>query len=79
MFNLIHLQLESMIRARDAYKAWHSSIVGSVEDLLALNGEKIKAFCADLAKAGYAANTILQLYLSGLCTWVSFNAIFSNH
>ncbi|CAH3122371.1 unnamed protein product [Pocillopora meandrina] len=71
---LLSFQLDAMVRARNAYQNWHAAVHGDVAQLLPLRQENIKAFCADLAKAGYAPNTIIQLYLAGLCTWVSLKA-----
>ena len=68
---LLSFQLDAMVRARNAYQNWHAAVHGDVTQLLPLRQENLKAFCADLAKAGYAPNTIIQLYLAGLCTWVS--------
>ena len=68
---LLSFQLDAMVRARNAYQNWHAAVHGDVTQLLPLRQENIKAFCADLAKAGYAPNTIIQLYLAGLFTWVS--------
>lgn len=68
---LLSFQLDAMVRARNAYQNWHAAVHGDVTQPLPLRQENIKAFCADLAKAGYAPNTIIQLYLAGLCTWVS--------
>ena len=68
---LLSFQLDAMVRARNAYQNWHAAVHGDVTQLLPLRQENIKAFCADLAKAGYTPNTIIQLYLAGLCTWVS--------
>lgn len=68
---LLSFQLDAMVRARNAYQNWHAAVHGDVAQLLPLRQENIKAFCADLAKAGYAPSTIIQLYLAGLCSWVS--------
>lgn len=63
-----------MLKAREAYTVWHKNAFGTEEGLLPLPDNKIKAFSADMAKAGYASHTIIlyvYIYLSGLCTWVS--------
>jgi len=65
-----------MVDARDAYQVWHKATYGQ-EATLPLTADYIKAFCVDLVKMNFTADTILQHYLNGLCTWHMANNITS--
>ncbi|KAJ7392339.1 hypothetical protein OS493_011997 [Desmophyllum pertusum] len=72
MLQKFRSMLDAMLKAREAYTVWHKNAFGTEEGLLPLPDNKIKAFSADMAKAGYASHTIIlyvYIYLSGLCTW----------
>lgn len=61
-----NLQADAMVKAREANTFWYKNIFGGEEALLPLLDEKVKAFCADLASAGYrdASSTVVSINLA---------------
>ena len=50
--------------------AWHEALFPH-ETVLPVSADKLRAFCKSLSDMGYSYHTILSIYFSGVCSWVS--------
>ena len=63
------------MRARDAYMAWDEALFPH-ETVLPVSADNLLAFCKRLSDMGYSYHTILSMYFSGVCSWVSSIYLF---
>lgn len=55
--------------------AWHEALFPN-ETVLPVSAAKLRAFCKSLSDMGYFYHTILSVYFSGVCSWVSSIYLF---
>ena len=66
------------MRARDVYMAWHEALFPQ-ENVLPVSADKSRAFYKSLSDMGYSYHTdctIILMYFSGVCSWVSSMYLF---